>query len=571
MIRCLRTLSVLILGALSSCGGDGGGGAGPAGSAEVPVARQLFTDVTSESGVAFHQRAGAEGHWRLTEIMGGGGALFDMDGDGDLDLLLMQGGEDSASQTTAQASDGHALYRNDGSGHFENVSRGAGFEALVGYAMGVATGDVDGDGDVDVYVTQHGRDALLINDGTGRFTDVTETWNAGVPGWSTSAAFGDVDSDGDLDLFVTRYIELDLGLVCNDAAGRRTYCPPASGPSVHDVLLLNEGGRFTDASSAMGLSGAPRPGLGVILEDLTGDGRIDIYVANDGEANQLWVRATDGTWRDEALTRGVALNQNGLAEASMGVIVEDLDGDGLSDLFMTHLQAETHTLYRARRAGAFSDRTGQAGLSVMTRANTGFGVAAFDVDLDGDLDLAIANGRVKIGPVPEGCTLEGAWARLAESNTLLLGTDGRFVDEQAAAQAFTAPLFVDRCVLQGDLDGDGDVDLVVTGNEVGARVLRNDAERAGHWIVIDPREHDTGATALGARVTARAGTFALTRTTRASDGYLTSRDPRAHFGIPGDAGNADVELAWPDGTRETFSGLALGRVHRVVRGTGRTL
>ena len=565
--RWVRTLAAGGLAGLVAPGCGGDTPEAPPALPEPPAA-QLFTDVTDASGVDFTQGSGATGGWVLTEIMGGGGALFDMDGDGDLDLLLLQGGVDPASSTTPQAGAGHALFRNDGEGTFTDVSDGAGFAALDGYAMGAAAGDVDGDGDVDLYVSQQGMDALFLNDGTGRFRDATDEWGAGVPGWSTSAAFGDLDGDGDLDLYVARYIELDGKIVCNDAAGRRTYCPPGSGDPVHDVLLINQGGRFEDVSAAAGLVGAPQPGLGVVMEDLTGDGRLDVYVANDGQANQLWVPDGAGGWRDEGSTRGVALNQNGFAEASMGVVVEDLDGDGLSDLFMTHLQEETHTLYRARGAGAFSDRTGQAGLGVMTRPNTGFGVAAFDVELDGDLDLAIANGRVRIGPVPAGCELEGAWAQLAEANSLLLGEGPRFSNEQERALALTGPLLVDRCVLQGDLDGDGDVDLVVTGNETAARVLRNDAPREGAWVTLDPRVSDGAATALGVQVKVTAPGFALTRTTRASDGYQSSRDPRAHFGVPGAPAAVDVELRWVYGLVERFAGLETGGVRRLVRGSG---
>jgi len=558
---------------LYGCGGDTPAGGTPESKAADEPTSPLFTDVTASSGVRFSHGSGAAGGWILTEIMGGGGALFDMDGDGDLDLLLLQGGADPGSATAAQAGEGHALFRNDGEGTFTDVSEGAGFAPLTGYAMGAAAGDVDGDGDVDLYVTQQGTDALFLNDGGGRFKDATAEWGAGVAGWSTSAAFGDVDADGDLDLFVARYIELDSKIICNDAAGRRTYCPPGSGAPVHDVLLINEGGSFRDASAEAGLVAVPAPGLGVVLEDLTGDGRLDVYVANDGQANQLWVPDGEGGWRDEGATRGIALNQNGFAEASMGVVVEDLDRDGLSDLFMTHLQEETHTLYRARGAGAFSDRTGQAGLGVMTRPNTGFGVAAFDVELDGDLDLAIANGRVRIGPVPEGCELEGAWAQLAEKNSLLLANGARFTDEKQRARALTGPLLVDRCVFQGDLDGDGDVDLVVTGNENAARVLRNDAPREGDWITIDPRVDGASATGLGVQVKVSAPDFELTRTTRASDGYQSSRDPRAHFGVPGtrEGAQVDVELRWTNGLRERFVGLKTGSVHQLLRGSGEAI
>ncbi len=501
--------------------------------------------------------------------MGGGGALFDMDGDDDLDLLLLGGAVDSGSPTSAPSGAGHGLFRNDGKGRFEDVSEGAGLDQLVGYAMGAACGDVNGDGAVDVFITQLGADALLLGDGQGHFTDVSKDWGVDATGWSSSATFIDYDADGDLDLFVARYIELNAQLECRDSTGRRTYCPPASGPAVHDLLLRNDGDRFTDVTEEAGMDEAALPGLGVVAADLTADGQLDLYVTNDGQSNQLWVRQADGTWRDEAMQRGVALNHSGVPEASMGIVAEDLDGDQMTDLFMTHLQEETHTLYTARGAGNFRDRTSTAGLSRITRPSTGFGVAAFDLELDGDLDLAVAQGRVRVGEVYEGCELKGAFAELAEPNALLVnGGGGKFAHAPGGAGALESPITVDRSVLAGDLDNDGDIDLIFTRNGSDVQVLRNDARRAGTWIVVDPRVDVSAATALGVQVTVKSEGHTAWRTSRASDGYQSSRDPRVHFGLPGEPTTASVEVRWGDGTVERFSDRASGQVHRVVKGTG---
>lgn len=581
-IRSPRVLALWlsVLWAAGGCGQPGADGStGQASGREASssaspaaAAHDPFVDVTDASGIRFIHVAGALGEWALPEIMGGGGALFDMDGDEDLDLLLLAGGTRSADPASPQSGAGHGLFRNDGQGRFEDVSENAGLSHLRSYAMGAATGDVNGDGIIDLYVTQLGEDALLLGDGLGRFTEAPDAWGAALTGWSSSATFTDYDGDGDLDLFVVRYIELRAGLECRDASGRRTYCPPASGPPVHDVLLRNDGGRFVDVSSEIGLDRAPAPGLGVVAEDMTGDGMIDFYVTNDGKGNQLWARQPDGSWRDEAMQRGLALNRNGAAEASMGVVAEDLDRDGSLDLFMTHLEGETHTLYRARGSGTFRDQTSAAGLSMITRPGTGFGVAAFDLELDGDLDLAIAQGRVRIGDAHAGCELSGAWAQLAEPNLLLINDgQGAFSAASKQARSLTFPVMVDRAVLSGDIDGDGDIDLIFSRVDGPPQVLRNEARREGTWVLLDPRTSPSAATALGVELTVVAGERTSRRTSRSSDGYLSSRDPRVHFGLPGAPEFVDVEARWPDGRRERFFSVGTGQIQSLIRGKGQPL
>ncbi|MCA8978933.1 MAG: CRTAC1 family protein [Planctomycetes bacterium] len=521
-----------------------------------------FEDVTRASGVDFvHVRAHTQRMW-LPEIMSSGLALFDANGDGLLDLFCVQGGD----LLDPQVGDTGRLYLNRGDGRFEDATREAGF-TLTDYGMGCATGDYDGDGDLDLYVTNVGPNALYRNDGAGRFTDVTEVAGVGDGGWGTSTAFIDYDADGDLDLFVANYVvwSPDLVVPCTASYGKRVYCSPKAHNPARDVLYRNEGdGTFTDVTSAAGLNTAYGNGLGVAWGDLDDDGDVDIYVANDGMANQLWRNEGDGTFTDVAMESGCALNRDGKAEAGMGVAALDLSGDGKLDLFMTHFAEESNTLYE-NLGGRFADRTHRSGMATASLEHTGFGMGFADFDQDGNLDLFVANGRVtRRDTGPDG---EAQWA---EPDQLFRGLGGARFEEVAPKSGLAnAPKLVSRGAAFGDVDGDGDVDVVVLDNNSGIRILANRASTKGHGItlrLVGP----TGGDALGAMATITAGDKTWSQRAMTAYSYCSANDPRVHVGL-GAATRVDaVHVRWPDGGTESFGPFDADTQQTLVRGAGRS-
>lgn len=506
-----------------------------------------FADVTAELGIAFRHDSGAAGALLFPEIMGGGCAVFDANGDGRLDLVFVNSATD------------HALYLQDTDGRFRDAGAGSGLTGREEYGMGCAVGDVDNDGDLDLFVTAWGTDQLFLNDGAGRFQVATEEWGAGVGGWSTSAAFLDFDRDGWLDLYVTRYVEFVPGLECFDRAGRREYCGPEAMPPVHDVLLRNTGlGRFEDVSESAGITTKRAAGLGVVVEDLDGDGLCDVIVANDAYANHLWRNQGDGTFREEGVRAGIALNNHGHTEAGMGIVAEDLDADGVCDLFLTHLANETNTLYRGVGPAVFRDETGQRGLAASVRT-TGFGVCALDLENDGDLDLAIANGRVVAGEELQPGDF------YSEPN-LLFRNAGGGAFELSGSASFGARLGTSRALACGDLDRDGDVDLVLVEKDEPARVFENRAG-AGHWLAVRAVDPRFSRATIGARI--RVGN--LRRTLRSASSYLAAGPLEVHFGLGERASVEDLEVLWPDGLRERFPCGEVDRVVTVERGAGEAL
>jgi hypothetical protein len=525
---------------------------------------QLLVDVTRALGLP-DAEPWPDGTYWMPEIFGSGVGLLDYDRDGDLDILQIR----AARPGERVRATPERLFRQEADGSFRDVTQAAGLRSP-GFGQGLAVGDADGDGDADVYVTRQGADVFYRNAGDGTFRDATA--EAGIAGerWSTAATFCDYDRDGHLDLFVVHYLRVDYEGPCRDGAGAPEYCGPQTFDGVPDVLYRNQGdGTFRDVTHDAGLR-LPRPaeakGLGALCVDLTGDDWPDIYVANDGEANQLWVNRGDGTFADEAVIRGVAFNRHGRPEASMGVTAGDVNGDGRLDLFMTHLTLETHTLYASAGERLFLDRTIEARLASPDVRFTGFGCGFIDLDHDGDLDLAVVHGEVRR---TASAAADSFWGRYAQPN-LLLENDGagRFASAADRTTDFTAPRHTSRGLAFGDLDSDGDLDLVLSEVDGTLRVLRNDAPAAGHHAVM-VRALSAGRDALGARVrvTDAVGTARLGLAI-AGYSYLASSDPRAHVGLGEVPAIESIDVVWPGGSRERFRASAADREYVVLQGQG---
>jgi hypothetical protein len=527
-----------------------------------------FSDVTQSAGLNFRHVSGARGEFRFPEIMGAGGALIDYDRDGDLDVYLVQSGDLMAADSAQQPGD--VLYRNEwvptGELRFVDVTAAAGLGDR-GYGMGAAVGDIDADGWPDLYVTNVGANTLWRNTGEGGFVDASASVGNDVAGWSTSAAFVDYDGDGDDDLFVANYVYYSPAgeVSCRTQTGAPDYCAPSAYEPAPDVLLRNDGGRYTDVTRTAGIDRAYGNGLGVVVADFDGDTRPDLYVANDQTPNILWINAGDGGFSDQALMAGAAYNAAGAAEASMGVTAGDADGDGDEDLFMTHLNGESNTLYANDGHGNFTDASSRMGLAIGSLPFTGFGARFFDLENDGDLDLYIANGGVT---VDTGRTAVGEHP-FAQHDQLFLGQPGGgFTNASARVGAALGPPAVGRGALFGDLDNDGDTDIVVTNNDGPVTLLRNEVGANRSWVGLTLLD-EAGRVSTG-RVALFEGAMPTQWRRAGRDGsYLSSNDPRVLLAVPGDARTCSVGVVWPDGTRERYDELATHAWQSLRRGAGR--
>jgi hypothetical protein len=536
-------------------------------AAAIPAAAAgvIFEDGARQAGLDFVHEHGGSGRKYMVETVGSGVCFLDYDNDGDADLYLLQGAALPGFEAEGELR--NALYRNDskvGKVRFVDVTEEAGVGER-SWGMGCTAGDIDGDGDLDLMVTNFGPDVLYRNNGDGKFTDITAAAGVGDPRWSSSAAFADADGDGDLDLYVVHYVDhsVENNRRCGaPVRGQVSYCNPSSYSPVPDSFYRNRGdGTFQEDPDAL-VPMAPGHGLGLVWSDLDRNGWPDLYVTNDGSPNFLFLNQA-GKFEEMALLSGCAVNEDGMPEAGMGVEAQDFDGDGNTDLLVTHMAMETNTLYANQGNGQFVDRSQPSRLGAASIRRVGWGVAGLDYDLDGDLDLLVANGHVLDDPELHQENVPFA------QKPQLLENDGhaRFRDTGAEHGTVFSHAMVGRGVALADVDGDGDLDAAVTTSRGPVwLLLARGAE--GTWIQLDLRQPEGNRFAVGARVTIQAGGKRQTREVRSASSYASQSALPLHAGLAG-ADEALVTVRWPQGGSEVFGPLEAGKRHLILKGEGK--
>lgn len=544
--------------------------------------QEIFTECAKDAGIDFVHFNGMSGAHYYPEVMGSGVALFDFDNDGDLDIFLVQGatlGPKDISQATfrPQSPLCGRLYRNDSVRHsdgsctlkFVDVTEESGIKAT-GYGMGVAAADFNNDGWIDLYITNFGHNQLWRNNGNGSFTDVTTESGTGVPGWSCSAAFVDFDRDGWLDLFVCNYVDFRFTdpKTCLAPSGAQDYCGPTAFRALPNRLLRNRrDGTFEDVTTKSKIGTEFYGALGVLCADFNGDGWPDIFVTNDMRPNQLWINRCDGTFRNDALIAGCALNGDGRPQSSMGIDAGDMFGHGFEDLVITNLTGQYAYLYANDGKGWFEDRSFGSGLASATRPYTGFGVSMFDYDNDGYLDLLMVNGAVTM---IEDQMRKNSLYPLAQANLLFHNNgSGQFENVTDRAGASFSQLEVGRGAAFGDIDNDGDIDVVLVNNSGPARLLVNNLGHKKPWIGFRMIGNKFSRDMLGTRVAVfRRNAPTLWRRVHSDGSYCSSNDPRVLFGLGEGTDIIKVQAHWISGRVEEWTGLPLGKYTTLREGSG---
>ena len=522
-----------------------------------------FADVTASSGIRFVHRSGDDRHKYYPTAFGSGVALLDYDGDGRLDVYLCT--TRNLPITARDESGGNRLYRNLGGMRFEDVSEKAGV-LFRGFTHGATVGDVNNDGHPDLFLTNLGPNVLYLNNGDGTFRDASASSGLmGLP-WSLGATFLDYDADGKLDLYVTTYAIWDIAddLFCGDKArDLRVFCSPFQLTSTHHALYRGRGdGMFEDTTERAGVARTDGRGLGVVAADVNGDGRTDLYVANDGCPNFLFLNRGDGTFEDISEASGAATDEAGNVQGSMGVAAQDVDGDGLPELFVTNFRGQYNTLYHNHDGRSFEDKSAVAGIVKDSRPLVGWGCSLEDFDSDGLPDMFVVNGEIDDNLPLFGQAISYELPPLFYRN---LG-DGRFGRITDSGPFFSGK-HAGRGAAFGDLDNDGDLDAVVSRMNTTPIVLRNDTPQ-GHWIRFALRGTRSNRSALGATVVVHAGGRRFWRAVKGGESYLSSNDTRLHVGLGTIDRVDEVEVRWPDGKTSTVESPAIGRTHELVEPEG---
>ena len=539
-----------------STNGGEGGATSTSGGGETSPRKDFFVDEAKSRGLSFRHDSGGTGKRWTVEQIGAGGALFDIDGDGDLDCLLINGGPIPGSESKKE----NALFINDGTGRFRREPGARGLACADDYGIGCAVADVDQDGDLDCYLTHWNQDRLFLNDGAGNFRDATAASGIRATTWSASAVFGDVDGDSLPDLYVTHYVDWTFaGHAPCFQAKVPVFCGPNRYDGLRDQLFLNQGdGKFRDVSGRLPAAVSEGKSLAVAMADPDDDGDLDIYVANDQTPNFLLENDGKGRFKDIGLLSAVALSQDAEAEAGMGVAFTDYDNDGHEDIAVTNFEDQTNAVYHNTGDGFFEECSFEVGTGYDSRPLLAWGIGVFDFDHDGWKDMFVGNGHVydNTNLLKEGTT----WA---QSNLLNLG-DGR--GKFRPAKDVSIPALDDptptRGVLFGDVDNDGDIDVVTCNMDGDAQLLINHGAR-GHWIVVDAINAKSGSPAIGARVdiTTKAGRQCAR--VQGGSSYAAANDLRVHFGLGEENVVGEVVVKWLDGTRHRFENVATGRLLRV--------
>jgi hypothetical protein len=523
-----------------------------------------FTDITSQAGITFNHVASPDKKY-IVESMSGGVALFDYDNDGDLDIYMVN--SLTVDLVKSKGKTKSHLYRNDGNGKFTEVGEKAGVSDI-GWGMGVAIGDYNNDGFEDMYVTCLGPDHLFKNNGNGTFTDVTAKAGVNDPRWSTGASFFDYDNDGDLDLFVSNYVDFDINNLPEFGQGKTcqyksipVQCGPRGLKGAGDSLFRNNGdGTFTDVSKEAGVSDPNGYyGLGIITGDFDDDGLIDIFVANDSTPNFHYHNKGNGTFEEIGFSAGTAVNENGSEQGSMGVTAGDYDHDGKLDLFVTNFADEYNTLYHNDGKNSFTDLSYAAKVAAVSLPYVGWGTKFFDYDNDGWVDLFVANGHV----YPQ---LPGyRQPRLLHRNN----HDSTFTEVSSEFGTVLTESRVSRGVAFGDIDNDGDVDLVIADLDGPPQLLRNDGGNANNSILIKTVGVKSNRSGIGARVTVVAGDLTQTDEVRSGDSYLSQSDLRLHFGLEKRTKIDQIIVRWTSGAVDKISNVGVNRIVTIKEGQGK--